>query len=95
MKHKYLKNVATLQLDIEECTGCARCTDVCPHSVFTLEHGKAKIADLDSCIECGACALNCPAGALSVDAGTGCATAIINSWFTGKEPSCGPDGGCC
>jgi ferredoxin len=40
-------------------------------------------------MECGACALNCPAGALKVDAGVGCAAAIIYSWITGKEPTCG------
>jgi ferredoxin len=48
------------------------------------------------CMECGACALNCPTEAIEVNAGVGCAAAIIMSWVTGKAPSCGcDDGGCC
>ena len=74
----YLKNVATLQLDIKKCIGCGACLAVCPHEVFTLESDKAKIRDLDACMECGACAKNCPVDALSVKTGTGCASGLIN-----------------
>jgi len=96
MKQKYLKKVTTLSYSADKCTGCSRCTEVCPHGVFDLAEGKARVAEKDSCMECGACALNCPAKAIEVNAGTGCATAIIMSWFTGKEPACGcGDGGCC
>ena len=86
---KYLKNVVSLSLTSEKCTGCGKCTEVCPHGVFGLADGKARIVEKDLCIECGACELNCPAKALNVEAGTGCAAAIIMSWFTGKEPVCG------
>ena len=96
MKLKYLKNVVSLSYDFEKCIGCGKCMEVCPHGVFDLDGTKARIAQKDSCMECGACALNCPAEALEVNAGVGCAAAIIMSWFTGKEPSCGCDGGeCC
>lgn len=98
MKHKYLKNVATLYLNSEACVGCTRCTQVCPHAVLTMNEGKAVITDFDSCMECGACVLNCPASALSVTPGVGCAAAIIHGFLTGSEPSCGcsDDGsGCC
>ena len=99
MKHRYLKDVSTLAFDDAKCVGCGRCTEVCPHGVFEIADGKAQIVDKDSCMECGACALNCPASALEVNAGVGCAAAIIMSWFTGKEPVCGcsEDGGkvCC
>jgi len=88
MKHKYLKNVATLAYDAEKCTGCGRCLEVCPHGVFDMTGKKARIACKDSCMECGACALNCPAEAIKVDAGVGCAAAIIIGWFTGGEPTC-------
>ena len=92
MKHAYIKNVATLAFDTEKCIGCGRCKEVCPHGVFELINKRAHIADRDSCMECGACAKNCPAGAIAVNAGVGCAAAIIMSWFTGKEPSCGCSG---
>jgi len=89
VKHKYLKNVATLTFDEEKCAGCGRCGEVCPHGVFEVTGNKARIIDKDSCMECGACAMNCPAAAIEVGAGVGCAAAIIMSWFTGKEPACG------
>ena len=89
MKHKYLKNVTTLKYAADKCVGCGRCTEVCPHGVFEIDERKARIADKDSCMECGACALNCPAKAIEVNAGVGCAAAIIYGWFTGKEPTCG------
>lgn len=97
MKHRYLKNVATLTLSAEKCSGCGRCLEVCPHRVFRLTDNKAQIIDKDSCMECGACALNCPTGALTVDASVGCAAAIIKGWLTGSEPSCdcSGGGGCC
>jgi Fe-S-cluster-containing hydrogenase component 2 len=42
MKHRYLKNVATLRLSAEKCIGCGRCTEVCPHRVFSVNEKKAK-----------------------------------------------------
>ena len=96
MTHKYLKNVATLSCDAGKCSGCGRCAEVCPHNVFEMDGRKAKIVEKDFCMECGACALNCPAGAIKVNAGVGCAVAILYGWLTGKEPACGcGDGGCC
>jgi len=85
---KYLKNVSTLSLITEKCIGCGKCTEVCPHGVFTLTDGKVQVAQKDLCIECGACALNCSTNAIEVNAGVGCAVAIIKGWFTGSEPSC-------
>ncbi|MBA3065958.1 4Fe-4S binding protein [bacterium] len=87
-KNRYLKNVATLKLDTEKCTGCGMCETVCPHSVFIFKEGKAIISDLDACMECGACALNCPAGALSVKSGVGCAAAVINAALGRTSSEC-------
>ena len=96
MKHKYLKNVSTLRLSTEKCIGCGKCLEVCPHAVYDLTNGKAIIKDKNSCMECGACAINCPVSAIAVDAGTGCAFAVIMGWLTGKEPSCDcGSGDCC
>ncbi len=101
MTHQYLKNVTTLKLDPDKCTGCGMCVDVCPHRVLQLDNGKAHIATKDRCMECGACMQNCPFQAIEVHAGVGCAAAILASFFTGKEPTCGcgdeesTDGACC
>ena len=93
MKHKYLRNVTTLFYDGEKCTGCGKCTEVCPHGVFDVTNGKAEVIHRDLCMECGACALNCPFDAITVNAGVGCAAAIIWGWFTGNEPACGSENG--
>lgn len=85
---RYLKDVATLMLDTARCIGCGLCEIVCPQRVFSISNKKAHIEDRDHCMECGACATNCPAEAISVKAGVGCASAIINGWITGTEPSC-------
>ncbi|MCL1913048.1 MAG: 4Fe-4S binding protein [Eubacteriaceae bacterium] len=97
---RYLEDVSTLELNGEKCTGCGSCIDVCPHGVFCIVGQKAFVADKGLCMECGACALNCPTKAIEVIAGVGCASAIIASWFSGKEPACecAEDGckpGCC
>jgi NAD-dependent dihydropyrimidine dehydrogenase PreA subunit len=91
---RYLENVVSLKLDVDKCIGCGMCSNVCPHGVLEIEGRKARITDRDACIECGACAGNCPVEALTVKAGVGCASAIINSWLTGKEPSCDCGGSC-
>ena len=99
----YPKNGETLALDPTACSGCGACVDVCPHAVFRLEAGKARIASRETCMECGACARNCPTGALSVESGVGCAAAIILGKLRGTPPACGGEacrgstrtGSCC
>ncbi len=98
MKNQYLKNVSTLKLESDKCTGCGKCIEVCPHNVFVINDGKSDIVDKDRCIECGACVKNCPFNALEVKPGVGCASAIIKGWLTGTEPSCDcsdNSSGCC
>jgi len=85
---RYLKNVVTLNLESEKCTGCGMCENVCPHEVFLIDQRKAKIINRDLCMECGACEKNCPIGAIAVNTGVGCATAVINGFLRGTEPSC-------
>ena len=89
---KYLRNVSTIELFPEKCTGCGMCVEVCPHNVFAIEDRKAVLLDKDRCMECGACVMNCAFGALLVDKGVGCAAALINSMITGGEPTCGCSG---
>jgi len=100
LKLRYLKNGETLGLDLDACIGCGACVEVCPHAVFRVESGKARVADRGACMECGACARNCPAGALSVTVGVGCAAAIIAGKLRGTAPCCdescdGAKPGCC
>lgn len=96
---RYLANVVSLHYNSEKCTGCRRCTEVCARGVFIMDGKRAAITDKDMCIECGACAKNCEYGAISVNAGVGCASAIIYGALTGKEPQCGctptDSGACC
>jgi len=89
---RYLSGVVSLALDEELCTGCGRCTEVCPHAVFRCAEGdRAVVRDRDACMECGACARNCPEDAISVDAGVGCASAVIKGRVTGGEECCCDD----
>ncbi|MFH1811523.1 MAG: mercury methylation ferredoxin HgcB [Pseudomonadota bacterium] len=90
----YLRDVVSLTLDRERCTGCRMCTRVCPHAVFTVDDGKALIVQRDACMECGACARNCEAGALAVTAGVGCAAAVVNGLLgrSGGDCCCVVDG---
>ncbi len=96
---RYLKNVVTLELDVDKCVGCGLCEVVCPHAVFEIKGGKAGVVDRDACMECGACARNCPSGAIKVQSGVGCATGIIAGALRGTEATCdsccGSDKSCC
>jgi NAD-dependent dihydropyrimidine dehydrogenase PreA subunit len=89
----YLKDVVTLHLDENKCTGCGMCLDVCPHEVFKMNEKHVVIQNRDACMECGACSLNCPVNAISVQSGVGCANAVINAMLgrNNGECCCGPD----
>jgi Pyruvate/2-oxoacid:ferredoxin oxidoreductase delta subunit len=83
---KYL-DVASLTFDQDKCIICKRCLQVCPHQVFELE-STIEMVHRDRCIECGACMMNCPKDAIQVNTGTGCATAVMYSYFK-KHPVIG------
>jgi NAD-dependent dihydropyrimidine dehydrogenase PreA subunit len=53
-----------MQVDLEKCTGCGECLDVCPVEAISLVAGKAAI-DVDTCLSCGACIETCSQGAIS------------------------------
>jgi NAD-dependent dihydropyrimidine dehydrogenase PreA subunit len=101
----YLKDVVTLKLDKEKCTGCGMCLEVCPHGVFQRNGRRVEIRDRDACMECGACSRNCAFGAIDVKTGVGCAAAVINAMLGRTDGCCctiecdgsasGKSGGCC
>jgi NAD-dependent dihydropyrimidine dehydrogenase PreA subunit len=81
---------SSLRHSRELCDGCGACISVCPHAVFAREGRSVVVAQAASCMECGACQVNCPAGAIEVDSGVGCATAMmLAALFRRKEASCG------
>jgi NAD-dependent dihydropyrimidine dehydrogenase PreA subunit len=84
----YLKNVTTLKLNPERCTGCGICLEICPQEVLNSVDGRIGIRDRDACMECGACSRNCPTGAIAVESGVGCAAAVINSMLGRQKSTC-------
>ena len=88
VKLTYLKDVVTLSLAKQQCIGCQICVAVCPRAVLVMADGRAKIHRRDDCMECGACARNCPVAAITVQAGVGCAEAVINSMLGRKSGTC-------
>jgi NAD-dependent dihydropyrimidine dehydrogenase PreA subunit len=82
--------VNTLVYNPELCNGCAMCVAVCPHAVFAMQGRKALLVQSQACMECGACQVNCVTGAIGVESGVGCATAMIFAALKGqREVSCG------
>lgn len=77
--------VNTLHLKSEDCSGCGMCIQVCPHAVFERQNGRVVIVSSAACMECGACQKNCPTGAVQVDSGVGCATAMILAALRGTQ----------
>jgi NAD-dependent dihydropyrimidine dehydrogenase PreA subunit len=88
MFNAYLEN--TLVYTPELCNGCGMCVEVCPHAAFEMDGRLAVLIHPQNCMECGACMLNCVTGAIRVESGVGCATAMITAALRGqKEASCG------
>ena len=55
-----------VKVDLDKCTGCGSCAEVCPTEAITIENDKAKV-DENECVDCGTCIEECQAEALSMD----------------------------
>lgn len=53
-----------VKVDVEKCTGCAACVEVCPVNAIGIKNDKAVISE--QCVGCGACVGQCPNEALSL-----------------------------
>jgi NAD-dependent dihydropyrimidine dehydrogenase PreA subunit len=51
------------QVDIEQCSACETCIDLCPNEAISMVDGHAFI-DQEECLECGICIDECPEGAI-------------------------------
>jgi NAD-dependent dihydropyrimidine dehydrogenase PreA subunit len=52
------------KVDVEKCTGCGACAEVCPVNAIKIKENKAAIGK--ECIGCRVCELQCPTGAITV-----------------------------
>jgi len=57
--------VALLEINRDECTGCAACVEVCPFGSLRLDDEDIAVVD-ETCTACGACLPECPVEALSL-----------------------------
>jgi NAD-dependent dihydropyrimidine dehydrogenase PreA subunit len=57
-----------IQLDVNRCSGCGLCLEVCPRGVYIIDsdHRKAEIVQGEACVNCGACVQQCPHKALMI-----------------------------
>jgi Fe-S-cluster-containing hydrogenase component 2 len=55
-----------VKVDLEKCTGCGSCAEVCPVEAIKIENDKAKI-DENECVDCGTCIDECQSESLSMD----------------------------
>lgn len=55
------------KVDLEKCTGCGACVDVCPSEVLEIENDKCKVSRPDDCTDCGSCVDECPEGAITLE----------------------------
>lgn len=59
-----------VKVDLEKCTGCGTCVDICPLEVYEIVviDGKRKASPVNQidCIGCRNCELACPEGAIEI-----------------------------
>jgi NAD-dependent dihydropyrimidine dehydrogenase PreA subunit len=56
-------NRQTAWVDVDRCTGCGACVEMCPVGAISLVDGRARV-DEETCTGCGACVDACPEDAV-------------------------------
>ncbi len=77
--------INTLRYDPSLCINCGMCLVVCPHACYVPNGKVVSLVRPQVCMECGACQLNCPTGAIYVNSGVGCASAMISAALRGEK----------
>jgi len=67
----------TLRYDPGACIGCGMCIVVCPHGVFAENAGWPGLVRWEAWHGMRGLPGNCPVGAIVVESGVGCASAMI------------------
>ena len=55
-----------IQIDLERCTGCGTCEDVCPGDIIRMVDEKPVPVYADECWHCGACKVECPTDVIRI-----------------------------
>ena len=54
------------EVNIETCTGCGECVDICPVDVYEIQGEKSVTVNADECIGCESCIEVCEQEAITV-----------------------------
>jgi NAD-dependent dihydropyrimidine dehydrogenase PreA subunit len=58
-----------IKVDVEKCTGCEECVNVCPVDVFEIKDEKSVPVNAEECIGCESCIEVCEQDAITVTEG--------------------------
>jgi len=64
---KFCKELITMAIDSEKCTGCGACLKVCPVDAIAGEKKKPHQLDREKCVKCRACYEACKFDAVTIE----------------------------